>query len=136
MPALVYLDYAATTPLDRTVSERMLAVEQQHFANPASNHIAGRQSATAVEHAAAQLGSLLNVDPENFLWTSGATESNNLAISGIARQRAHRGRHLVTMRSEHKAVVDVFRALEKQAFEVTWLDGDSDGVPCESMCRR
>lgn len=127
MPAFVYLDYAATTPLDRTVAERIAAVGQQQFANPASNHIAGRQSAAVVEHAAAQLGSLLNADPANFLWTSGATESNNLAISGVAKQRAHRGRHLVTMRSEHKAVVDVFRALEKQAFEVTWLDGDSDG---------
>jgi cysteine desulfurase len=69
----------------------------------------------------------LNADPASFLWTSGATESNNLAILGAARHREHRGRHLVTMRSEHKAVVDVFRALEKQGFDVTWLDGDSEG---------
>ena len=127
MRDFVYLDYAATTPLNPVVAERMRAVQQAFFANPSSNHIAGRQSAAVITRAAEQLGSLLNADPGSFLWTSGATESNNLAILGAARHREHRGRHLVTMRSEHKAVVDVFRALEKQGFDVTWLDGDSEG---------
>ena len=127
MPDFIYMDYAATTPLSPVVEERMREVRHANFANPSSNHIAGRQSAAVVERAAEQIGSLLNSDPSSFLWTSGATESNNLAIIGVARHRQHRGRHLITMRSEHKAVVDVFRALEKQGFEVTWLDGDSEG---------
>ncbi len=128
MSNFVYLDYAATTPLNPVVQQRMQDVHSEAFANPASNHIAGRQSAAVIDHAAAQLGALLNVDPSSLLWTSGATESNNLAITGAAKQREHRGRHLVTLRSEHKAVVDVFRALEKQGFDVTWLDGDSEGI--------
>lgn len=127
MRDFVYLDYAATTPLNPVVAERMRAVQQAFFANPSSNHIAGRRSAAVIAQAEEQLGSLLRADPASFLWTSGATESNNLAILGAARHREHRGRHLVTMRSEHKAVVDVFRALEKQGFDVTWLDGDSEG---------
>jgi cysteine desulfurase len=127
MSAMIYLDYAASTPLDAAVAKRMREIEEQCFANPASNHIAGRQSAAVIDRAAQQLAALLGTDPTSFLWTSGATESNNLAITGVAKQRAHRGRHLVTMHSEHKAVVDVFRALEKQGFEVTWLNGDSEG---------
>lgn len=128
----LYLDYAATTPLDPRVAERVRDVQQVNFANPASNHAAGRQSAEVVELAAAQLGALLDADPGSFLWTSGATESNNLAINGVARQRQHRGRHLVSMRTEHKAVVDVFRALEKRGFEVSWLAPDADGsLPVE-----
>lgn len=127
MPDFIYMDYAATTPLNSVVEERMHEVRQASFANPSSNHIAGRESAAIVERAAEQIGSLLNADASSFLWTSGATESNNLAIIGAAKHREHRGRHLITMRSEHKAVVDVFRALEKQGFEVTWLDGDLEG---------
>lgn len=124
---IVYLDYAATTPLDARVARRISELQSVAYGNPASNHAAGRQSLIAVERAAQQLGHLLNADPESFIWTSGATESNNLAIAGAAKQRRHRGRHLVTMRTEHKAVVDVFQALEKQGFDVTWLDPDSDG---------
>ena len=127
MPDFIYMDYAATTPLDPVVARRMRQVQQTNFANPSSNHVAGRQSAAVIGHAAVQLGSLLNADPDSFLWTSGATESDNLAILGAARHRENRGRHLVTMRSEHKAVVDTFRALEKQGFDVTWLGGDSEG---------
>ncbi|MCH9696391.1 MAG: aminotransferase class V-fold PLP-dependent enzyme [Gammaproteobacteria bacterium] len=123
----LYLDYAATTPLDPNVAERMREVRQTSFANPASNHAAGRLSATVVDQAGVQLAELLNTDPGRFLWTSGATESNNLAITGVAKQRSHLGRHLVTMRTEHKAVVDVFRALEKQGFDVSWLLPDADG---------
>ncbi|HNP65356.1 MAG TPA: aminotransferase class V-fold PLP-dependent enzyme [Woeseiaceae bacterium] len=125
--ALIYLDYAATTPLDPRVAERMREVQSSAYFNPASNHVAGRQSARIVAEAAADLGALLNVEPASIIWTSGATESNNLAILGAAKQRAHRGRHLVTMRTEHKAVVDVFRALEKAGFDVTWLTPGPDG---------
>ena len=127
MTEAIYLDYAATTPIDERVSRRMLSVQESAYFNPASNHIAGRQSAAIVSEATGQLAQLLNVPSSSLLWTSGATESNNLALLGAARQRAHRGTHLVTMRTEHKAVVDVFRALEKQGFNVTWLDPDSDG---------
>lgn len=123
----VYLDYAATTPLDERVAGRMRAVQESAWFNPSSNHPAGRRSAEVVNLAAQQLASLLNTDADALLWTSGATESNNLAILGIAKQRAHRGRHLVTMRTEHKAVVDVFKALEKQDFDVSWLNPDKDG---------
>lgn len=129
---LIYLDYAATTPLAPRVAERMREVQANAWFNPSSNHIGGRISAAVVSLAAEQLASLLNVNPASLLWTSGATEANNLAITGAARQRAHRGKHLVTMRTEHKAVVDVFRALEKQDFEVTWLEPDADGhLPVE-----
>lgn len=129
---LIYLDYAATTPLVPRVAERMREVQANAWFNPSSNHIGGRISAAVVSFAAEQLASLLNVNPASLLWTSGATEANNLAITGAAKQRAHRGKHLVTMRTEHKAVVDVFRALEKQGFEVTWLDSDADGhLPVE-----
>lgn len=124
---LVYLDYAATTPLHEQVSDRMREVQRSAWFNPTSNHAAGRRSAAVVALAAQQTAALLNVAADSLLWTSGATESNNLAILGAAKQRAHRGRHLVTMRTEHKAVVDVFRALEKQGFEVSWLVPDSDG---------
>ena len=129
---LIYLDYAATTPLNEQVAERMRIVQGSAYFNPASNHAAGRLANAVVERAALQLGELLNVSPASFLWTSGATESNNLAITGAAKQRQHRGQHLITMRTEHKAVVDVFRALERTGFEVTWLDPDSDGrLPIE-----
>jgi len=129
---LIYLDYAATTPLNEQVAERMRIVQGSAYFNPASNHAAGRLANAVVERAALQLGELLNVSPASFLWTSGATESNNLAITGAAKQRQHRGQHLVTMRTEHKAVVDVFRALERTGFEVTWLNPDSDGrLPIE-----
>lgn len=124
---LIYLDYAATTPLDARVAEHMRQVQSSSYANASSNHAAGRRSAAVVQKAAVQLGDLLNAKPESFLWTSGATESNNLAILGAAKRHAHRGKHLVTMRTDHKAVVDVFRALEKQGFEVTWLLPGEDG---------
>jgi len=124
---LIYLDYAATTPLDPAVAARMQSVQSRAYFNPSSNHIAGRRSAAVVRNAAEQLGTLLSVDPASLVWTSGATEANNLAIMGTAKQREHRGRHFVTMRTEHKAVVDVFGQLEKQGFEVTWLLPDADG---------
>lgn len=124
---LIYLDYAATTPLAPQVAERMRDVQANAWYNASSSHLGGRKSAAVVEVAAEQLASLLHVNPASLIWTSGATEADNLAIMGTAKQREHRGKHLVTMRTEHKAVVDVFRALEKQGFDVTWLDPDADG---------
>ena len=126
---IVYLDYAATTPIDPRVVEHMQAFMgiDGNFANPSAVHVAGRRAADAVASSAQQLADLINGVPDRLLWTSGATESNNLAITGVARQRAHRGRHLITMSIEHKAVTDVFRYLEKQGFDVTWLAPAADG---------
>jgi cysteine desulfurase len=129
---LIYLDYAATTPVASQVADRMREVQANAWFNPSSNHIGGRISAAVVSAAAEQLAALMNVSPASLLWTSGATEADNLAIMGAARQREHRGKHLVTMRTEHKAVVDVFRVLEKQGFDVTWLEPEPDGrLPVE-----
>ena len=126
----LYLDYAATTPVDREVAATMgaLLTESGDFANPSSGHVLGRRAGRHVETAAARLGSLLGAAPERLVWTSGATESDNLAIIGAARARAHRGRHLVTMRTEHKAVTDPFGFLEKEGFEVSWLEPDRRGL--------
>ena len=127
---LVYLDYAATTPVDPQVAATMAALQTADgdFANPSAIHPAGRRSSAHIATAARQLAALLGTEPDRLIWTSGATESNNLAIFGAARARAHRGRHLVTMPTEHKAVTDVFRALEKQGFDVTWLEPDACGL--------
>ncbi len=127
---LVYLDYAATTPVAAEVVQTMsmLQTADGDFANPSAVHPAGRRSSEYVEQAAERLANLLGARPEQFTWTSGATESDNLAIIGVARANAHRGKHLVTMPTEHKAVTDVFRALEKQGFDVTWLRPDTRGV--------
>lgn len=125
----IYLDYAATTPVDSRVSETMVSSQSAagDFANPSSTHLAGRRSSENIAKAARQLAALLHTAPERLVWTSGATESNNLAIIGAARQRAHRGKHLVTMFTEHNAVTDVFRALQTQGYDVTWLKPDSSG---------
>ena len=131
----VYLDYAATTPLDLRVAEAVQACRDRIgiVANPSSIHVAGRSSAAAVAVARRQLAGLLGARPERLIWTSGATESDNLAIVGAARFRAHRGKHLVTMRTEHKAVTDTFAALENEGFDVSWLQPDSDGLLCASV---
>ena len=128
--APVYLDYAATTPADPRVIDAMLACSGVGgtFANPASVHVAGRAAARAVQHARQQLADLLNTDPDRLIFTSGATESDNLAIRGAAEARAGRGRHLVTMPTEHKAVTDTFRALERDGYDVSWLQPSADGV--------
>ena len=126
----IYLDYAATTPVDEQVAATMAELQGAggDFANPSAIHPAGRRSSMHVARAAEQVAGLLNADPGRLVWTSGATESNNLAIQGVAHQRAHRGKHLVTMPTEHKAVSDVFRALEADGFEVTWLQPDHNGL--------
>jgi cysteine desulfurase len=126
----VYLDYAATTPVDSAVAAAMAEclASPLGFANSSSNHIAGRTSATMIEQARRQLGALLNAEPRDLIFTSGATEANNLAIIGAARHRAPRGRHLITMTTEHKAVTECFDALEREGFEVTRLDPDASGL--------
>ncbi len=126
----VYLDFAATTPIDPRVADAMQSCLSPGgaFANPASIHIAGRESAALVEIARQRLADLLGADPGCLIWTSGATESDNLAIMGAASFRAHRGKHLITMPTEHKAVMDSFAHLEKSGYEVTWLKPDADGL--------
>ena len=127
---MVYLDYAATTPVDPRVVDVMVPLfgSDGDFGNPSSGHVAGRRSMAHVERATEQLASLLGCTPGELVWTSGATESDNLAIAGAARYRADRGRHLITMVTEHKAVSDCFGMLEKQGFEVSWLYPDAAGV--------
>ncbi|HLU06632.1 MAG TPA: aminotransferase class V-fold PLP-dependent enzyme [Woeseiaceae bacterium] len=127
---IIYLDDAATTPVDPVVAEAMQRCLSGGgaFANPSSIHIAGRASRAQVERSRAQVAKLLNTAPGNLVFTSGATESNNLAIAGAARFRSHRGRHLVSMPTEHKAVTDCFAALEREGFEVTWLEPDQRGL--------
>lgn len=124
----LYLDYAASTPVDARVAKRMFECHNAEYANPSSGHVAGRQSRANIDTAAKQVAALLNTDPGTLIWTSGATESDNLAIAGGARYRADRGRHMVTMLTEHKAVTDVFQMLEQQGFEVTWLQPDEQGL--------
>ncbi len=126
----VYLDYAATTPVDPQVAEAMSGYLTVGgiFANPSSIHAAGRQAAAAVETAREQLAGLLKVSPDELIWTSGATESVNLGIIGAARFRSDRGKHLITMPTEHKAVTDTFQALEREGFEVIYLMPDRYGL--------
>jgi cysteine desulfurase len=127
---LLYLDYAASTPVDPWVAEAMSALmtADGNYANPSSTHSAGRRSVEYIAHASGQLAGLLNTAADSLIWTSGATESNNLAILGAAQYRQERGRHLVTMRTEHKAVTDPFQLLEKQGCEVSWLDPEANGL--------
>ena len=126
----IYLDYAATTPVDPRVAERMTACLTQDglFANPASAHGPGRAARGAVEEARAQVAALVNALPEEIVFTSGATESDNLAIKGLAHFERDRGRHIITSRIEHKAVLDACKQLEKEGFEVTWLKPDAAGL--------
>lgn len=127
----IYLDYAATTPVDPVVADAMMAclTLDGNFANPASrSHLYGWKAEEAVELGRQQVADLIAADPREIVWTSGATEANNLAIKGIAQAHAKRGRHLITSKIEHKAVLDCFRYLETQGFEVTWLQPDAEGV--------
>ncbi|MBC6905716.1 IscS subfamily cysteine desulfurase [Saccharophagus sp. K07] len=127
----VYLDYAATTPVDPEVAQRMAEclTFDGNFGNPASrSHFYGWRAEEAVEEARNQLAILLGADPREIVWTSGATESNNLAIKGIAESRADKGKHIITSVTEHKAVLDVCKYLEQKGFEITWLRPDSSGI--------
>lgn len=126
----IYLDYAATTPVDPKVAECMAACLTRDglFGNPASAHGPGRAARAAVEEARAQVAALVNAKPQEIIFTSGATEADNLAIKGVAHFERTRGRHIVTSRIEHKAVLDACKQLEKEGFEVTWLKPDADGL--------
>lgn len=126
---MVYMDYAATTPVDPRVVETMLAYlgPDGLFANPSSTHAAGRAAREAVETARAEIAAVFNVMPEEIIFTSGATEADNLGIKGAARANAKRGRHIVSEKTAHKAVLDSCKALEREGFEVTWLVPDAEG---------
>ncbi len=126
----IYMDYAATTPVDPSVAEKMAAclTLDGNFANPASrSHGYGWQAEAAVENARGQLAQLIQCDTREIVWTSGATESNNLAIKGVAQQLAHKGKHIVTSLIEHKAVLDTCEHLAGQGFEITYLAPQQDG---------
>jgi len=128
-PLPIYLDYSATTPVDERVLQAMLPWLSERFGNPASrSHAWGWDAEEAVERARAQVAGLIHADPREIVWTSGATESDNLAIKGVAHFHAARGRHIVTVRTEHKAVLDPCLELERQGFDVTWLDVDANGL--------
>ena len=125
----IYLDYSATTPVDPRVAEKMIPWLTEHFGNPASrSHAFGWEAEQAVENARAEVAALVHCDPKEIVWTSGATESDNLAIKGAAYFYKAKGKHLVTMKTEHKAVLDTMRELERQGFEVTYLDPKPDGL--------
>jgi cysteine desulfurase len=125
----IYLDYAATTPVDPRVVQQMLPFLYEQFGNPASrSHAYGWAAEEAVEIAREHVAALIGADPREIVWTSGATESNNLAIKGAAQFHKSRGRHLVTLKTEHKAVLDTMRELEREGFEVTYLDVRGDGL--------
>ncbi len=125
----IYLDFSATTPVDERVVAKMIPYLTQRFGNPASrSHSYGWQAEEAVEAARADVAALVNADPKEIVWTSGATESDNLAIKGAARFYSRKGKHLITCKTEHKAVLDSFRELEREGFEVTYLDPQPDGL--------
>ena len=125
----IYLDYSSTTPVDPRVAQKMIPFLTEHFGNPASrSHPFGWEAEKAVEAAREQVAQLVNADPKEIIWTSGATESNNLAIKGAAQFYKGKGKHLVTVKTEHKAVLDTCRELERQGFEVTYLPVNSDGL--------
>lgn len=127
----IYLDYSATTPVDPRVAEKMIEclTKEGNFGNPASrSHLFGWKAEEAVEEARRQVADLINADPREIVWTSGATESDNLAIKGVAHFYHKKGKHIVTSKIEHKAVLDTCRQLEREGYEVTYLDPTSEGI--------
>lgn len=127
----IYLDYSATTPVDPRVAEKMIQclTIEGNFGNPASrSHVFGWRAEEAVEQARQQVADLVNADPREIVWTSGATESDNLAIKGVAHFYNTKGKHIITSKIEHKAVLDTCRQLEREGFEVTYLDPGEDGL--------
>ena len=125
----IYLDYSATTPVDPRVGEKMIPYLVEKFGNPASrSHAFGWEAEAAVEAAREEVAKLVNADPKEIVWTSGATESNNLAIKGAANFYSSKGKHIVTVKTEHKAVLDTCRELERQGFEVTYLEVLENGL--------
>ncbi|MFK0571865.1 IscS subfamily cysteine desulfurase [Endozoicomonas sp.] len=135
----IYLDYSATTPVDPRVAEKMIQClsPEGNFGNPASrSHVFGWRAEEAVEDARRQVADLIHADPREIVWTSGATESDNLAIKGVARFYSKKGKHIVTSRIEHKAVLDTCRQLEREGYEVTYLDPDSEGLITPEMVEK
>ena len=125
----IYMDYSATNPCDERVVDAMVPWLRNHFGNPASrSHAWGWEAEAAVESARGQVAALINADPREIVWTSGATESNNLALKGAAQFYKSKGKHLITVKTEHKAVLDTCRELERQGFELTYLDVEEDGL--------
>ena len=125
----IYLDYSATTPVDPRVADKMIPYLREQFGNPASrSHAYGWEAEKAVEDARGEVAALVNCDPRELVWTSGATEAINLALKGAANFYKERGRHLITVKTEHKATLDTMRELERQGFEVTYLDVREDGL--------
>ncbi len=125
----IYLDYAATTPIDPRVVQRMIPYLTEYFGNPASrSHAYGWNADEAVEEARAEVAALVHCDPKEVVWTSGATESNNLAIKGAANFYAGKGKHIITVQTEHKAVLDTVRELERHGFSATYLAPEENGL--------
>ena len=125
----IYMDYGATTPVDQRVVDKMIPWLREHFGNPASrSHAWGWEAEAAVENAREEVARLVGADPREIIWTSGATESDNLALKGAAQFYKTRGKHLITVKTEHKAVLDTMRELERQGFEVTYLPVQEDGL--------
>lgn len=125
----IYLDYSATTPVDPRVAEKMIPYLTEQYGNPASrSHPYGWSAEKAVENAREEVAKLVNADPREIVWTSGATESNNLAIKGAAHFYSGKGKHIITVATEHKAVIDPVRELERQGFSATFLEPDENGL--------
>jgi cysteine desulfurase len=125
----IYLDYSATTPVDPRVAQKMIPYLTEFFGNPASrSHAFGWKAEEAVEEARGHVAALIGADPKEIVWTSGATEGNNLAIKGAAQFNRSRGKHLITQKTEHKATLDTMRELERQGFECTYLEVEEDGL--------
>ena len=125
----IYMDYGATSPVDQRVVDAMIPWLREHFGNPASrSHAWGWEAEAIVEKSREQVAALIGADPREIVWTSGATESINLAIKGAAQFYKTRGKHLITLKTEHKATLDTMRELERQGFEVTYLDVQDDGL--------
>ena len=125
----IYMDYSATTPVDPRVAQKMIPYITEHFGNPASrSHPYGWEAEEAVEEARGQIAALVNADPREIVFTSGATESDNLALKGIAEFYQDRGKHIITVKTEHKAILDTARELERKGFEVTYLDVLENGL--------
>ncbi|NVM74822.1 cysteine desulfurase [Duganella sp. SG902] len=125
----IYMDYSATTPIDPRVADAMIPYLREQFGNPASrSHMYGWTAEKAVEEARGHVAALVNADPREIIWTSGATESNNLAIKGAAQFYKTKGKHIITVKTEHKAVLDTVRELERQGFEATYLEPQDNGL--------
>src|SRR5919206_2605750 len=125
----IYMDYSATTPIDPRVADKMIPYLREQFGNPASrSHMYGWTAEKAVEEAREQVAALVNADPREIVWTSGATEGNNLALKGAAHFYKTKGKHIITVKTEHKAVLDTVRELERQGFEATYLEPQPNGL--------